>query len=237
MAWPLPLPWTLPSELSILPKVDAAGDYITLVQSHVDLPCHALSNSVLLKMSCHPPFYPCPGHELCSEHDKSSTCYYYFVFAGFVRGIFTNSWVARNQTECFTDSRQKAFKTRNEADAWWAVICNAHHSSGCPDFEPLNFDLDVDPRTDPSSTPCCWLAPPVYARSSAAAPSIALPAPSSFNGSAARCPSPFSSPLSPTPMYSATPMPNATPTPSPKAGPSPTRRTVGWFEFKPPHLQ
>ncbi|KAJ7850848.1 hypothetical protein B0H13DRAFT_2360508 [Mycena leptocephala] len=53
------------------------------------------------------------------------------VFEGFVRGIYTNSWIARDQTERYTDSRQKSFKKKGEADAWWALMCTALHQNGC----------------------------------------------------------------------------------------------------------
>ncbi|KAJ6458080.1 hypothetical protein C8R47DRAFT_1227221 [Mycena vitilis] len=128
-------------------------------------------------MPCQPPYYPCPGHESIAEHDRCSGCMFYAVWAGFVRGNYTNSWLAREQTEHFTDSRQKGFKSITELRAWWTMMCNAHHGAGCPPFEPRTFSLHVSPVTHPSSQPCTRAVP--AASSSAAAASSSAPTASS----------------------------------------------------------
>ncbi|KAJ6534552.1 hypothetical protein B0H10DRAFT_2246880, partial [Mycena sp. CBHHK59/15] len=105
-------------------------------------------------MTCVPPFYPSPGHKDTAEHDRCSQCVYYVVWAGFVRGIYTNLWIARHQTERFTYSRQKSFKKRAEAEAWWMSMCTGTHQNGCPAFEARTFTLNPNPATHPTSAPC-----------------------------------------------------------------------------------
>jgi hypothetical protein len=43
-----------------------------------------------MKMPCTPPYYPSPGHESRIAHDSASSCQYYAVWQGRVRGIYTN---------------------------------------------------------------------------------------------------------------------------------------------------
>ncbi|KAJ7210360.1 hypothetical protein GGX14DRAFT_565565 [Mycena pura] len=150
------------------------------------------------RMPCLPPYHPCPGHENTREHDRCSQCLYYTVWTGFVRGAFSNSWIAREQTERFTDSRQKSFKTKAEMDAWWASMCADHHSGGCPPFEPVSFSLVRNPITYPSSAPCTRAAliaaapliPPINiigpSTSVAGSSSAPPPAPSPFNSPRSR---------------------------------------------------
>ncbi|KAJ7619949.1 hypothetical protein DFH06DRAFT_1341782 [Mycena polygramma] len=120
-------------------------------------------------MPCVPPYYPCPGHESITEHDRCSSCVFYAVWAGFVRGTYTNSWLAREQTEHFTDSRQKGFKSINELQAWWTMMCNAQHGAGCP---PLRA-ADLLSRPASSSAPAVGASAPVA--SSSATVSVAPP--------------------------------------------------------------
>ncbi|KAJ7736631.1 hypothetical protein B0H16DRAFT_1730678 [Mycena metata] len=105
-------------------------------------------------MVCTPPYHPCPGHESKTEHDSCSQCLYYAVFLGFARGAYSNSWIARDQTDGFTDSRQKSFKKWADLEHWWSGMCATHHTAGCPPFEPLGFSLNAPYNTHPSSPPC-----------------------------------------------------------------------------------
>ncbi|KAJ7936007.1 hypothetical protein B0H13DRAFT_1853711 [Mycena leptocephala] len=162
------------------------------------------SGPLLSTMTCIPPYHPCPGHESTTEHDRCAQCLYYVVFEGFVRGIYSNSWIARDQTERYTDSRQKSFKKKGEADAWWALMCTALHQNGCRPFEPVNFPLDVSTTTHPSSAPCTHAPAPTQAAAAAPVPaagpvSAAGPVPAVSVTSTTfpmPAPSPFSSPLS-----------------------------------------
>ncbi|KAJ7900470.1 hypothetical protein B0H13DRAFT_2336575 [Mycena leptocephala] len=101
-----------------------------------------------------PPYHPCPVHESRADHDHNAQCLYYAVWEGRVRGGFTNSWLAREQTDGWSDSRQKSFKTWTDLLAWWQHMCLAMHQGNCPPFEPVNFSLDPDPTTHPSSPSC-----------------------------------------------------------------------------------
>jgi hypothetical protein len=44
-----------------------------------------------MKMPCTPPYYPSPGHKSRITHDSASSCQYYAVWQGRVRGIYTDS--------------------------------------------------------------------------------------------------------------------------------------------------
>ncbi|KAJ7912867.1 hypothetical protein B0H13DRAFT_1874447 [Mycena leptocephala] len=120
---------------------------------------------------------PCVGHESRAEHNRCSQCLFYAVFSGFVRGVYTNSWLAREQTEHYTDSRQKSFKWWDEAVAWWTAMCTVHHQNGCPPFEPVTFSLNPSSTTHPSSPPPCTRAPEPDAGADATASSTASAAP------------------------------------------------------------
>jgi hypothetical protein len=70
----------------------------------------------------------------------------------------TLSWIARDQTDRFTDAQHKGFKKWAELEQWWRVQCSAHHQGACPEFEAVNFTLDPPSNTHPS-TPACNRAP------------------------------------------------------------------------------
>ncbi|KAJ7740502.1 hypothetical protein B0H14DRAFT_3515532 [Mycena olivaceomarginata] len=108
---------------------------------------------------CSPPYHPSPGHENRTAHDNDSMCVYCAVFVGRVRGVYTNSWIARDQTDRFTDTQHKGFKKWSECDAWWRMQCAAHHQGQCPPFEPVDFTLNPPNNTHPS-TPACTHVPP-----------------------------------------------------------------------------
>ncbi|KAJ6489833.1 hypothetical protein C8R45DRAFT_929138 [Mycena sanguinolenta] len=147
---------------------------------------------------CVPPFHPSPGHEDRQRHDNSANCTYYFVFKGWVRGIYTNSWIARAQTDGYTGSLAKSFKLLDVGLDWWDDQCDAHHQHQCPPFEPVTFSLMAHPTTQPGLPPCSGV-PFVDA---------AIPA----------APSPFNtpSPLSPTPsVFASSVKKKHSPSPSP----------------------
>ncbi|KAJ7754814.1 hypothetical protein B0H16DRAFT_1458852 [Mycena metata] len=112
-------------------------------------------------MVCTPPFHPCPGHESKTEHDAAAQCLFYAVFIGYVRGAYTNSWIARGQTDGYTDSRQKAFKKWADLEHWWSGMCAMHHTAGCPPFESVGFSLNPPSNTHPSSPPCTRAGGPI----------------------------------------------------------------------------
>ncbi|KAJ7789995.1 hypothetical protein B0H13DRAFT_1936320 [Mycena leptocephala] len=139
-------------------------------------------------------------------------CAYYAVWEGSVRGAFTNSWLAREQTDGWTDSRQKSFKKWLDLLAWWQHMCLTLHQGTCPPFEAVNFSLDPDPTTHPSPAPCCRqdddkdedgepAASPAKSGAAAASSSssyqpayVATGAPPSYNGGfPTAAPSPFTS--------------------------------------------
>ncbi|KAJ6627801.1 hypothetical protein B0H10DRAFT_2209927 [Mycena sp. CBHHK59/15] len=105
---------------------------------------------------CVPPFYPSSGHANRPVHDNNVQCLYYAVFVGRLRGVYTNSWLAREQTDGYTNSRQKSFKSWRDVEAWWSSQCLVTHRVNCPPFEALNFSLDPSPTTHPSSSPCSY---------------------------------------------------------------------------------
>ncbi|KAJ7837786.1 hypothetical protein B0H14DRAFT_3459925 [Mycena olivaceomarginata] len=105
-------------------------------------------------MPCTPPFHPSPGHKSKVAHDCLSTCMYYAVWAGRVRGVYTNLWIARSMTDGYTDALAKGFKKWAEVETWWTALCQTHHQGHCPPFEGVNFPLDPSPITHPSSAAC-----------------------------------------------------------------------------------
>ncbi|KAJ7430084.1 hypothetical protein B0H11DRAFT_2264316 [Mycena galericulata] len=126
-------------------------------------------------MPCSPPFYPSPGHSNRDCHDRSAQCFYYAVWRGWVRGGFTNSWIARNQTEGFSDSQQKSFKTWDELLDWWTARCMQEHGQQCPAFELLNFSLTA-PAYAPPAGPGCTRVPAAAASTSTSTSTSTPPA-------------------------------------------------------------
>ncbi|KAJ6630399.1 hypothetical protein B0H10DRAFT_1939158 [Mycena sp. CBHHK59/15] len=146
----------------------------------------------VLDMPCTPPYYPGPGHEDRGAHDRNSQCVYYPVFAGFVRGVFTNSWIARAQTDHYTDPRAKSFKKWVDVQYWWHQQCvDAHGSGGCPPFEPVTFSLVPDPVAQPGPPPCTHIHNPDV-HGGTTSPAIAGPSTTSVPLPTA-APSPFAS--------------------------------------------
>ncbi|KAF8134147.1 hypothetical protein K438DRAFT_1997807 [Mycena galopus ATCC 62051] len=119
-------------------------------------------------------------------------------------------WIARVQTEGYTNSMQKGFRTWNEAEEWWRARCIEKHGDICPDFEPVQFTLHVPSSTHPSSNPCSYSSPGQYpaapARAAPPAPVILTTAPSPFctpsvsTGSSSTSLKASMSPLTPTPI-------------------------------------
>ncbi|KAJ6631804.1 hypothetical protein B0H10DRAFT_2206220 [Mycena sp. CBHHK59/15] len=121
------------------------------------------------KMPCTPPFYPSPGHESRNAHDRSSVCYYYQVCVGWFCGVFTNSWLARVQTDGFSNSHCKAVKSWEDVLAYCDEFCSKNHGDGCPAFKPIDFSLTPS-ESYPSPASCTH--PP---RAAAAPPAPAAP--------------------------------------------------------------
>ncbi|KAJ7788950.1 hypothetical protein B0H14DRAFT_3503580 [Mycena olivaceomarginata] len=92
---------------------------------------------------CVPPYYPSLGHESCSCPDNDLMRLYYAVFVEQVRGVYTNSWIVRDQTDRFTDAQHKGFKKWAELEQWWHVQCAAHHHSH--QHPSLNAHLQLRP--------------------------------------------------------------------------------------------
>ncbi|KAJ7807694.1 hypothetical protein B0H14DRAFT_3483060 [Mycena olivaceomarginata] len=116
-------------------------------------------------MTCQPPYYPCPGHESLTAHGNASSCQFYAVWAGRVRGVYSNSWIARAQTDGYTDANHRGFKK-------WA------------DVEPVTFTLNPPNNTHPSSAACTRLIPTAVTVPATAATRtmVPMPAPSPFGG-------------------------------------------------------
>ncbi|KAJ7179969.1 hypothetical protein C8R43DRAFT_941707 [Mycena crocata] len=150
-------------------------------------------------MPCIPPFYPSPGHEDRNRHDACAGCYYYVVTKGRIRGVFTNSWIARDLVTRRSDGYHKAFKTWREVLFFWGTECDdGHPPGGCPAFEPLDISLNPSPTTHPAPAPCTIAAPEIHPAPSSATPvasSSATPtassssaAPVASSSAAAQCP-------------------------------------------------
>ncbi|KAJ7727335.1 hypothetical protein B0H14DRAFT_3518853 [Mycena olivaceomarginata] len=108
----------------------------------------SLAHLLLAMIHCVPPYYPSPGHEIRSCHDNDSMCLYYAVFVGRVRGVYTNSWIARDQTDRFTDAQHKGFKKWPELEQW------AH----APNSRP-SISHSTPPTTPIRRRPACNRAP------------------------------------------------------------------------------
>ncbi|KAJ7770673.1 hypothetical protein B0H16DRAFT_1715329 [Mycena metata] len=113
-----------------------------------------LTVQLFVQMPCTPPYHAGPGHTDRSSHDKASGCAYYAVATGRVRGVFTNSWIAREQTDCYVDFSMKSFKTWAEMEFWWGLRCKELHANGCPPVEPVTFSLSPHPAHQPGPPPC-----------------------------------------------------------------------------------
>ncbi|KAJ6455130.1 hypothetical protein C8R47DRAFT_1082864 [Mycena vitilis] len=150
-------------------------------------------------------------HEDRAAHDRCAQCVFYGVFNGWVRGGYSNSWIARAQTDHFSEPQAKSFKKWADLIAWWNPLCNLHHAQGCPPFEPVTFSLNANPHTQPGPGPCTFthhaaahggsagpVAPPASAASTSAGPATVLPtaAPSPFSSSSSAATSSSSSSLS-----------------------------------------
>ncbi|KAJ7791740.1 hypothetical protein B0H14DRAFT_2624714 [Mycena olivaceomarginata] len=134
-------------------------------------------------MPCLPHYYPSLGHESTQAHDNASACVYYAVWSGRVRGVYSNSWIARAQTDGFADASQRGFKKWHEMEQWWSGLCAEQHRDGCPAFEALSFSLNPPTNTHPSSAPCTRILPaPTAGTSAAAGGMVPMPAPSPFCG-------------------------------------------------------
>jgi hypothetical protein len=121
--------------------------------------------------------------------------------------LITLSWIARDQTDRFTDAQHKGFKKWAELEQWWRVQCSAHHQGACPAFKPLNFTLDPPANTHPS-TPACTRVPvaavasgSAFATAASAMPSTALHAPvrGADDATIRVCPMPAGSPFAASP--------------------------------------
>ncbi|KAJ7901673.1 hypothetical protein B0H14DRAFT_2555383 [Mycena olivaceomarginata] len=135
-------------------------------------------------MTCQPPYYPCPGHESQTAHGNASSCQFYAVWAGRVRGVYSNSWIARAQTDGYMDANHRGFKKWADVEAWWRGLCREQHQGGCPAFEPVTFTLNPPNNTHPSSAACTRLIPAAVTVPAAAATRtmVPMPAPSPFGG-------------------------------------------------------
>ncbi|KAJ6533824.1 hypothetical protein DFH09DRAFT_1325671 [Mycena vulgaris] len=57
-----------------------------------------------------------------------------------------HSWIARAQTDGYSDSRGKAVKTWAEVITLWDDFCLKNHQGGCPPFKALDCSLIPDER-------------------------------------------------------------------------------------------
>ncbi|KAJ7840810.1 hypothetical protein B0H14DRAFT_3457823 [Mycena olivaceomarginata] len=130
------------------------------------LPVGLLQSSSWISMHCIPPYHASLGHKGCNTHDHSAACVYYAVWTGRVRGVYSNSWIARDQMDGYTDGRQQSFRTWNDLELWWRGLCNEQHQGACPAFEPVTFTLNPPANRYPSSPACTRgfaVAPPAPA--------------------------------------------------------------------------
>ncbi|KAJ7302848.1 hypothetical protein DFH08DRAFT_977557 [Mycena albidolilacea] len=120
-------------------------------------------------MPCLPLYYPYPGHKSTQEHGNTSGCQFYAVSSGRVRGVYSNFWIARAQTDGFTDAKHCGVKKWHNMEQWWTALCTEQHQGGCPPFEPVTFTLNPPNHTRLSSAPCTRTLPAPSASTSAAA--------------------------------------------------------------------
>ncbi|KAJ7166437.1 hypothetical protein C8R43DRAFT_1122001 [Mycena crocata] len=151
-------------------------------------PLHFRAIPELVNMPCTPPFYPSRGHEDRDRHDACAGCFYYVVTKGRVRGVFTNSWIARDLVSGVTDGFHRACKTWREVNFYWKADCDDNHPpGGCLPFETVNFSLNPPAATHPTSAPCTPLiSAQAIANSSTASPSSSIPSSSSAAPAAAQ---------------------------------------------------
>ncbi|KAF8147456.1 hypothetical protein K438DRAFT_1780076 [Mycena galopus ATCC 62051] len=90
------------------------------------------------------------------------------------------SWIARDQTNGFTDGQQKAFKKWRDVLTWWHQLCHDHHRDGCPPFDPITFTLDPPANTHPGTSPCTSSPPPRGSPPYPAVPIVPIAAGSPF---------------------------------------------------------
>ncbi|KAJ7825742.1 hypothetical protein B0H14DRAFT_2596335 [Mycena olivaceomarginata] len=118
------------------------------------------------------------------RHRNASSCQFYSVWAGRVRGVYSNSWIACAQTDGYTDANHCGFKKWADIEVWWRGLCRKQHQGGCPAFEPITFTLNPPNNTHPSSAACTRLIPAAVTVPAAAATRtmVPMPAPSPFGG-------------------------------------------------------
>ncbi|KAJ7826216.1 hypothetical protein B0H14DRAFT_2595983 [Mycena olivaceomarginata] len=129
-------------------------------------------------MTCQPPYYPCPGHESLTAHRNVSSCQFYAVWAGHVRGVYSNSQTATRMPTTV------ASKNGPTSRSGGVVSAASSTKAVCPAFEPVTFTLNPPNNTHPSSAACTRLIPAAVTVPAAAATCtmVPMPAPSPFGG-------------------------------------------------------
>ncbi|KAJ7814808.1 hypothetical protein B0H14DRAFT_2603855 [Mycena olivaceomarginata] len=152
---------------SPIPFFPPTSIYLLVLSAPPSCPLSRSCNPLVM-MTCQPPYYPCPGHESQTAHGNASSCQFYAVWAGRVRGVYSNSWIARADRRlhgCQPPWLQKMGRRRG----WWRGLCREQHQGGCPAFEPVTFTLNPPNNTHPSSAACTRLIPAAVTVPAAAA--------------------------------------------------------------------
>ncbi|KAJ7860856.1 hypothetical protein B0H14DRAFT_2576420 [Mycena olivaceomarginata] len=167
------LPKAAPQRLTYSEPTSASSSPVFSSPTLSILPVGLLQSSSRISMHCIPPYHESLGHEGRNTHDHSAPCLYYAVWTGRVHGVYSSSWIARDQTDGYTNGRQQSFRTWNELELWWHGLCHEQHQGACPVFEPATFTLNPPANRCPSSPACtCGFA---TAPPAAAVPTLQLP--------------------------------------------------------------
>ncbi|KAJ7201969.1 hypothetical protein B0H12DRAFT_1244103 [Mycena haematopus] len=149
--------------------------------------------------ACTPPFRPSAGDEDVREHSVTAGQRFYVVGLGYIPGIYTQEFIARQQVTGFSNGQWKRAQTYASAVAIWNEMCAHYHTHDSPEPSPP----PPSPSPSPPSTPP--RRPQV--------PAVRLPtAPTSYTSGARSPRSPVPAPAPVFPRASSTS--TSTPTPS-----------------------
>ncbi|KAJ7872364.1 hypothetical protein B0H14DRAFT_3439044 [Mycena olivaceomarginata] len=109
---------------------------------------------------CKPPYRPSAGHEDVQEHSATAGRVFYTVGVGFVRGIYTDEYIARQQVTRYSDGKWKKSATYKEAVAIWNQMCEHYHH-----HEEDQYSESSPPTSPPPPSPSPSPAPHTPVRS------------------------------------------------------------------------
>ncbi|KAJ7680097.1 hypothetical protein B0H14DRAFT_3679417 [Mycena olivaceomarginata] len=97
---------------------------------------------------CKLPYRPSAGHEDMQEHSTTAGRVFYTVGVGFVRGIYTDEYITRQQVTRYSDGKWKKSATYKEAVAIWNQMYEHYHH-----HEKDHYSDSSPPASPPPPSP------------------------------------------------------------------------------------